>query len=259
MRIVWAGAVIILCASMMGCDPAVRHKVLTTFFDGVPPRETADPEGVRESAELPAAEKKEELKPAVAETLPVIEIHEHPPYAMKMCDSCHEVGTIGPGGAPMGFSLVEERTKLCFMCHDGMSWEELQKSARWVHGPVQAGACIECHHPHESRYPHVLREPEEKLCVRCHDRFSKKNIQKTFAWVHGPVQAGACLECHQPHASEQRYFLRENQRSELCFLCHNEQRLLQTEMHAGIAKAECTKCHDPHGSPERYMMRVDES
>jgi len=204
----------------LGCDPVSRHHLLTVFFDGAPPldgtgaantEETETKEaGIGESSE-PGAKQQ---RPAAAEkgteaaenpSVPVVTQVQHPPYAMKMCDGCHQT-TKSATGAPIGFSLLEEKHRLCAMCHDQMSQEELGKKYAWVHGPVQYGACTECHHPHESANPYMLKVwPVQDLCFQCHD---KERIFKTDQ--HADIGDTDCTECHSPHGSQARYFLRDS-------------------------------------------------
>jgi predicted CXXCH cytochrome family protein len=202
--------ILIFCSLwMQGCDPAKKHQVLSFFFDGVPPLEgepsAGDGETDGSGADVPAVTEPEAGDAGeIAVPEPVrIQTVKHPPYEMKMCDNCHDMQGADTG-TPRGFSLVEERNKLCWMCHDDMSPESLTEQYRWIHGPVQLGACLECHDPHESPNPYMLRRKEVR---------------------------------------------------QLCFRCHDDDRLLQTEMHAEIDEAECTECHDPHGSDDRYLLR----
>lgn len=175
-----------------GCNPATRHRALTFVFDGVPPLESPE-----QGESIEASDDAVPIKPAAP-----VEMVQHPPYAEKMCDSCHVVRDTSIG-VPMGFSLLEKRDKLCQMCHDDKSPESLAETYAWVHGPVQYGECLTCHHPHESANPFMLNEK--------------------------PV-------------------------SQLCFRCHDRERLLHTEMHSEIGETDCTECHNPHGSQVRYLL-----
>jgi predicted CXXCH cytochrome family protein len=134
----------------------------------------------------------------------LIKMVQHPPFAERMCDNCHRLPE-KTGGAPMGFALLREREELCQMCHDEMS---------------------------------------------------RESLAETYTWVHGPVQYGACVKCHQPHESPNPYMLRANPVRKLCFRCHDESRVLQGDIHGEIGEMDCTECHDPHGGPERYYLKM---
>jgi len=186
---------IFFCTMGPGCNPVSRHRALTFFFDGVTPLESPEQEESVETSDVAVP-----IKPAAP-----VEMVQHPPYADKMCDSCHKISNTSTG-VPMGFSLLEKRDKLCQMCHDDKSPESLAETYAWVHGPVQYGECLTCHHPHESANPYMLNEK--------------------------PV-------------------------SQLCFRCHDRERLLHTEMHSEIGETDCTECHNPHGSQARYLLVIE--
>jgi len=200
---------ICLCLlALQGCDPVKRHRVLTLFFDGVPPLEAShEKEGIAENTVSKEGDKtarfKKREKKKVDYTYKRKRVGvQHPPYAMKMCDGCHKVGR--STGAPEGFAFLEEKTKLCALCHDDKSQEELGNTYKWVHAPVQYGACIECHHPHQSANEFMLKKwPIQELCLKCHDR---KRLFKTE--MHSEIGETDCTDCHDPHGSEERYMLR---------------------------------------------------
>ena len=201
-----------------GCDPVTKYRILTVFFDGVPPldapgaEKTAETETNGTGSQAPPQQEAKQREPAAVEKgmkraeippKPVAAQVQHPPYAMKMCDGCHET-TKNSTGASIGFTLLQEKNRLCAMCHDQMSQEELRKKYAWVHGPVQYGACTECHHPHESANPYMLKAwPIQELCFQCHD---KERIFKTDQ--HADIGDTDCTECHSPHGSQALYFIR---------------------------------------------------
>ncbi len=204
---IWAltTAIFISCFLLQGCDQMTKHQVLSFFFDGVPTvKETteAQTEVVLPEAEpvnIPtAAEKNLAVRPGPTTV-------QHPPYAVKMCYGCHQT-TKMTTAAPVGFTLLDEKLRICLRCHDYMSQEDLGKTFAWVHAPVQFGACLECHNPHETANPYMMQ-----------------------SW---PIQ-------------------------KLCFKCHNEERILKTMLHEEIDDTACTECHDPHGSQARFMLKTD--
>jgi predicted CXXCH cytochrome family protein len=204
-----------LCLAGPGCDPALKHDLLTVFFDGVPPLNgTKDTEtkeaGIGESFEAGATQQGPAATAKMTEAtetppLPLVTQVQHTPHALKMCDGGHQTPHNTPGAA-IGFSLLEDKHRLCAMCHDQMSQEELGKKYDWVHGPVQYGACTECHRPHESPNSYMLKVwPIQELCFQCHDQ---KKVFKTNQ--HANKEDTACTECHDPHGSQVRYFLRDS-------------------------------------------------
>ena len=186
-----------------GCsDPVTRHKVLTTFFDGVPELPTLDKlckekvdevctphldalcpdyeakiQKAKEEAEL--AQKKKELKRSV-----------HPPFGQKNCRGCHVfAGTVG---------FVAPKRKLCFVCHKNFI------KGRNVHGPVAVGDCLACHLPHDSKYTSLLRRERSKICQKCHkERRIAENMHRQVI-----AHKMACVDCHDPHSGNAHYFLK---------------------------------------------------
>ena len=169
---------LILC---LGCDPEEKHRILTTFFDGVPPlyeeiTSVTDPNaiGSDERAEL------------------TWYIHE----PQKDCAVCH--GEKKERTFSAAVQLTSKVPELCFQCHeDQRSFQE-----RYVHGPVAVAQCLLCHDPHKSTNKHVLKYPVPEVCYGCH----------TIEWTnmiddHELQEYKNCLDCHSGHASNHKYLL----------------------------------------------------
>jgi predicted CXXCH cytochrome family protein len=153
----------------------------------------------------------------------------------------------------------------CAKCHAAL----FQKSS--VHGAVSLG-CKSCHVPMDAESPHKVRGKVAKglpmeanaQCLTCHE---KKHFEGKV--VHGPVAAGLCLACHDPHASDHLGLLRKPP-AEQCLDCHPEVskgphviagfsrsghplgengKTKQTEdpLRPG-RKFYCVSCHEPHSS-----------
>lgn len=109
------------------------------------------------------------------------------------------------------------------------------------HAPLLDGDCKECHPQGVGRTAVV----EAQLCRSCHDP------KEGARFLHGPIGAGQCTVCHDPHGAPRGHFLRGNLR-ELCQSCHDQNR---TKVHLERAGARpCTECHDPHGSGKQYLL-----
>ena len=161
----------------MGCDATARYKVLSLFFDGVPP---------------PAAPAVEEAKQAAGAggALPARQVgfRGHGPYAAKMCNACHEPGAMNALVAPPG--------ELCFRCH------QISMNKKYVHGPLASGGCIACHDPHSSQYRYLLVSESDDFCFYCHDRQTVARVS-----AHRDVQE-QCTACHDAHMSDKKYLLK---------------------------------------------------
>ncbi len=178
--ICFGAAFILLLVLFLGCGDQQRHKVLTFFFDGVPPL------GL------------EYLDPNSQEYLDALESGEiarrssrHEPY--KDCSLCHDDGTqraFGAGG--MNMKIPD----LCFECH-----KDTRQS--YVHGPVAVGECLQCHDPHGSSYEKLLKKPIPVLCFQCHDSRYIVEIEG-----HSDRLGAFCNECHEGHSSTTKRLLK---------------------------------------------------
>lgn len=130
-----------------------------------------------------ATTKKKETSKAQSETV-------HPPYGEKECDSCHD--KTKPDG------LVRPRNELCFVCHP-----DIIKGA-FVHGPASVGDCLECHVPHSSQAPSLLKKEKSQVCGGCHRE------KRVAEGLHTNVMSRGmfCMDCHNPHAGSVQYFLK---------------------------------------------------
>ncbi len=111
------------------------------------------------------------------------------------------------------------------------------------HGPYGAKMCHACH----DRSTNALIMPVQKLCVNCH------NLQLNKKYIHGPVAAGGCKVCHEPHGSSFPFLLVAAPQK-FCFYCHNEKDVARNPVHQGVAE-ECTQCHDAHMSDSPNMLK----
>lgn len=111
------------------------------------------------------------------------------------------------------------------------------------HPPVAEGDCKSCHPQGVGRASLVA---ESRLCDSCHDPM---NVKKH---LHGPLGAGQCSVCHDPHGSGNPAFLVMSVRA-LCVLCHVQSRS-QTHIESSGSK-NCPECHNPHGSEQRYLLK----
>jgi predicted CXXCH cytochrome family protein len=114
-----------------------------------------------------------------------------------------------------------------------------------VHYPYQEKECTSCH-DENSKSELIAKQPE--LCYSCHDDFTSK-----YKYIHGPVAAGYCTSCHNPHMSKQQKLLtRAGQ--DVCLFCHDSKSVYKNEVHKDIADAVCTECHNPHGGEDRFIL-----
>jgi predicted CXXCH cytochrome family protein len=148
-----------------------------------------------------------------------------PPKGMEPCD-----GT--PGGAAGGAVIAKAGN------------DAENKAGRYTeHGPYAAKLCEGCH----MRQTNKLILPMEDLCLNCHALdTSTKNM-------HGPLAAGGCVVCHNPHGSGNEYLL-VSKAKDFCLYCHQQEDILKKEVHKA-GENGCTTCHDAHGSDNDYLLR----
>jgi predicted CXXCH cytochrome family protein len=171
-------------AQTLGCaTPEQRHRVLTFFFDGVPPLHPEEPAQVAESA----------TQPTLSEVTDLPMVSVHGPVAQKECEQCH--------ASARSNRLVEPKQDLCWSCHEREDFP-----GEVVHGPVAAGFCDACHDPHRSKHRFLLVRAQAELCDGCHD-------QSSFAAIaeHRATNGDDCQRCHDPHAADRQYMLKTDE------------------------------------------------
>jgi predicted CXXCH cytochrome family protein len=123
--------------------------------------------------------------------------------------------------------------------------------ARWMlHGPYSDRE--QCHLCHAGDFDNRLVVAAEELCWECHQR-------EDILWgpvVHSPVQASACVGCHDPHKSTNDHLL-VRPTAAICEQCHDEETFEALAEHRAEQGSECLSCHDPHASDREYMLLGD--
>ena len=180
---VLAPAVALLAVT--SCDDTDRHKIMTTFFDGVPPP----------ASETPAGAGSDPNGSDAPRSLRAGGWYVHEP--LQDCTDCH-----GRRQHRQTFSrkvlLVAEVPQLCYQCH-----EEYATLEGWIHGPVATGDCLLCHEPHKTKTPALLVKPVPELCYQCHQPDAVGLIEG-----HGKESYAQCADCHEGHAGPTKSLLR---------------------------------------------------
>jgi predicted CXXCH cytochrome family protein len=112
------------------------------------------------------------------------------------------------------------------------------------HEPYAEKQCDACHDP---RATNALVMPKRELCFQCHD------FQPFQRYVHGPLAAGGCLLCHDPHSSPYRHLLLSASDG-FCLSCHARADLRPVDGHQA-PRTDCTSCHLAHMSDKKYLLR----
>ena len=156
----------------------------------------------------------------------------------KACLNCHTAH-----GANIKYNLKQNTFDLCLSCHEKSIKTEnatipgmksfLKRNKNW-HGPIKDKNCSGCHVPHGSEHIRLLKNvfPKEfyakfdvkkyQLCFDCHpqtnvmDKNTSKltnfrNQDQNLHYLHVNREKGrTCRACHQIHASNQPYHIRES-------------------------------------------------
>ena len=128
----------------------------------------------------------------------------HPPVT-EGCDACHQ------GSAS---KLVEGgNAPLCLACHEEVGRKA--KAAKVPHAAMDAARCVDCHNPHASAQPRLVKQPGGAECLACH------SDQAASAGEHGHGIIGlvGCEACHEPHGGARPKLLR-GVGNGLCLDCH---------------------------------------
>ncbi len=129
--------------------------------------------------------------------------------------------------------------------------EEVTYKLYYSHGILKKSDCKICHAEEDTT---AINISDEVLCSKCHES------KKTLKYLHGPVAAGSCTVCHDPHGQTNRYFL-VSQGEKLCLTCHAEKEILLHFIDKSSANTEflkskgCGFCHDPHQSDKKFLLR----
>jgi predicted CXXCH cytochrome family protein len=180
----------------------------------------------------------------------VQEKYVHPTTKEGKCFVCHEPAkssTQYKSGEKHRFILKGsgKDADLCISCHKIGEKD-------YVHETIKKGICFECHNPHQSPYPKLVKtSPIGKICLRCH-------VQGIFKGktIHGPVALGHCTLCHEPHESYYEALTR-GEPTEECYKCHEkEKNEFSMEFVHKPVREDCNDCHDPHASGEADRLKM---
>ena len=208
----------------------------------------------------------------------------------KRCAKCHsfsqataaveadaesEGATIEIQGKPV-FVPEDPKAVSCYQCHNRLV------SRKNSHAPAVNMLCGACHTGGNGEYNaedmeavsrFAAPDPIMETCFSCHD--TAKAIWFNHKSEHGPAKFGRCHLCHNPHSSDNEFFLRKPIWT-LCTTCHAEKAsgrhvvmgFSSQNFHPTRGKPDparpgrelvCSGCHNPHGSQKRKLLRSPKS
>jgi len=151
-----------------------------------------------------------------AEDPAAVTAHHGQPFQKARCTSCHD-----PHAAPLAKLIPEEQ-----------------------HGPYGARQCEACHQPPSDGVIKLTADTTAALCFGCHEELKERFEKAAHRHSLLAADANACADCHDPHGSDQPYYLVKDGR-ELCLDCHGEVVAGKKYVHEPVRQS-CVLCHDPH-------------
>jgi DmsE family decaheme c-type cytochrome len=157
------------------------------------------------------------------------------------CGSCHKVHSLVPG------QLLDTKADFCMNCHPAIKTRLLARSSH----PIMQGTitCLSCHRfvkRQDSRLAYDLGG----VCRSCHPEQSGPFQNEHEAINAYAVDGSGCVECHDPHGSENDHLLQQPG-NRVCSSCHVEH---ATRNHGTLwdkvwSNYTCQTCHtQTHGS-----------
>jgi predicted CXXCH cytochrome family protein len=190
----------------------------------------------------------------------------HRPEVEEVCARCHKMDDAAGRARDERLHDTE-----CLKCHGTLVNQKYQ------HGPVGQAACLMCHDPEskpkegtEIAQKYQVKWPIQETCFHCHKDIEGQMMRK--AWRHGPAAAGRCTTCHDPHGSENVFWLKKPVWN-LCTNCHDE-KAKDRHVVVGFVYGDshptrnrkhplknqdfyCSSCHNPHAAQVRYLWQFD--
>jgi predicted CXXCH cytochrome family protein len=172
----------------------------------------------------------------------------------ELCSSCHDRKDIGEAH----YGQLTATTD-CSSCHSPHGSEnDRMLSGNRLHQPFAEGSCAGCHR--EVFGDRIrLRARGKRLCTSCHGGMTAAADEGGV--VHAALEdargRAGCLNCHDPHMSDQRTLLLRDA-AELCATCH-EPVVKATKGPNGHPPAEedCLNCHQPHASAGESLLSAE--
>lgn len=158
------------------------------------------------------------------------------------CATCHAVH-----GSAQKALLVAPEGQLCAKCHAAPKHGGFAVSTR----------CSDCHEPHSSDGPLLLKAVQHRdlsNCAACHG--PSLSLKAKCADCHRAraedLQAHArtaCTGCHVPHASAEKGLLKPGGDA-FCVACHEKKKQAFTARHG----PSCADCHRSHGGQGKALL-----
>lgn len=156
---------------VLGCS-AATHERLKHFFFEIPPETVDTATGEPHPVGTPSDRPHRPTAPAR-----FVSIHE--PFRSRDCFACHDT--------EKQMRVYGDFEVTCKDCHDRYFSDEVG------HAPVY-GDCMECHDPHRSAFPALLKRSIPDTCADCHGKPNELSQP-----AHAGPDAANCTKCHDAH------------------------------------------------------------
>ncbi|WP_456399426.1 cytochrome c3 family protein [Persephonella sp.] len=179
----------------------------------------------------------------------------------EKCSKCHDMRALPAELVP---PAPEESP--CFSCHKPLT------SRSRVHAPSANWVCNYCHIETKKSYERYETPfPIADTCFSCHE--FRKKVWWNKKYIHGPTSTGQCNICHNPHSSDNLFFVKKPI-WDLCTSCHSEKAsgvhvvagFVYGKSHPTKGRPDpsrpgrelvCSSCHNPHGSNYKFFFNND--
>ncbi|UCG38302.1 MAG: DmsE family decaheme c-type cytochrome [bacterium] len=251
------------CASMKASRPMVPMREYERMLVG-----SLFADYVGNEACLAACHKHDEKAAFLAESVHGRQKVEGTDMPLVNCETCHGPGSeaIEPGFVNQNgqcdttrFVPLQELppsalSMLCLKCHSSYSMSNMQFWPFSDHAQAEV-SCPQCHQLHKSSRQKLKGTDINRQCLGCH---VETKLQFSQTYRH-PLHEGRilCVDCHNPHGSQNPYGLIAMDQKSLCLNCHGQVIGPFAWEHADVTDS-CTNCHQPHGSVFADMLTVQE-
>ncbi|WP_457641885.1 cytochrome c3 family protein [Persephonella sp.] len=179
----------------------------------------------------------------------------------KVCARCHDMKSLPSDIVPPSYE-----SSPCYSCHKALT------SRGRVHAPSANWVCNYCHIDTGKSYERYETPfPIADTCFSCHE--FRKKVWWNKKYIHGPTSTGQCNICHNPHSSDNLFFVKKPI-WDLCTSCHSEKAsgvhvvagFVYGKSHPTKGRPDpsrpgrelvCSSCHNPHGSNYRFFFNHD--
>ena len=187
----------------------------------------------------------------------------HTDQQEMLCGRCHDMSV----NEVKGVAFINVKDSNCYQCHSSfMKKEERHAPAvNWLCTSCHSGKTAEKNADSAGKSKFLSPDPIMETCLSCHKK--TRELWKDKKYRHDPAAFGRCDRCHDPHASEHHFIVREAV-WDLCRSCHSNKASQKAFLEEYMNLAErpldpaktgkefnCASCHNPHVSDEGFFLQ----